>query len=61
MKLKFCSLFIFITFLQILSVTGQTYALLDRRWIKPVILTDTIQKADLNQGLFPIYKNDIED
>lgn len=46
--------------MQVLSATGQTFALLDRRWIKPVILTDSIQKADLNQGLFPIYKADID-
>lgn len=60
MKMKFCTLLILLTFLQGISAAGQTYALLDRRWIKPVILTDTIQKADLNQGLFPIYKSDID-
>lgn len=60
MKLKFWILFVIIIFTQVISSIGQTYALLDRRWLKPVILTDTIQKADLNQGLFPIYKTDID-
>ena len=42
------------------QATAQTYALLDRRWHKEAILTDTITRQNLTDGWFPVYKNDID-
>jgi hypothetical protein len=53
---------IFFLFLSCISLCAisQTFALLDRRWEKPVIISDTITKEYLNQGLYPIYKEDLD-
>jgi hypothetical protein len=42
------------------SCFSQTYALLDRRWYKEVVLTDTITRQNLSDGWFPVYKQDID-
>lgn len=38
---------------------AQTYLLLDRKWNKPAIESDTVTRTNLSDGFFPIYKQDI--
>lgn len=42
------------------TTTAQTYALLDRRWYKPAIFTDSITRENLSEGLYPIYISDLD-
>ena len=39
---------------------AQKYALLDRRWYRPAILSDTVTRQNLSDGWFPIYKTDLD-
>jgi len=41
------------------AIRAQTYLLLDRKWHKPAIESDTVTRANLSDGLFPIYRQDI--
>lgn len=56
MKKLLCIIFIIIAN----QAAAQTYALLDRRWYKDAIFTDTITKADLTDGWFPIYTSELD-
>jgi hypothetical protein len=42
------------------AIRAQTYLLLDRKWHKPAIESDTVTRANLSDGLFPIYRQDID-
>ena len=43
-----------------LYLQSQTFLLLDRRWYKPAIESDTVTHIHLSDGLFPIYKSDLD-
>ncbi len=40
--------------------SAQTFLLLDRRWYKPALETDTVTRENLSDGLFPIYRSDLD-
>jgi hypothetical protein len=42
------------------SVQAQNFVLLDRRWTKPVILTDSVTRANLSDGWYPIYRSELD-
>lgn len=57
--LKFFSI-LAIYFTIMCSVKAQTYLLLDRRWYKPAIEVDSVTRENLSNGLFPVYKEDLD-
>lgn len=56
-----CFFLLFLVF-HIFSTSSncQTYAMLDRRWYKPAILSDSVTRNNLSEGLFPIYKVELD-
>lgn len=54
-------IFIFLLLISMTSsVYGQRFLLLDRKWHKPAIEADTVTRDDLSDGLFPIYRQDLD-
>jgi hypothetical protein len=54
---------IFLTIIMFLSVhvlDAQPYILLDKKFSKPIIQKDSITDEDLNNGLFPVDKNNLD-
>ncbi|MFN0081996.1 MAG: hypothetical protein ACKVOM_05710 [Ferruginibacter sp.] len=55
-----------ITFLVLVSqlifseIKSQDFLLMDRRWYKPAVSTDTVTKNNLSEGFYPIYVGDLD-
>ncbi len=41
-------------------VNAQRFLLLDRRWDKQAVLTDSVTRQNLSDGWYPIYKEDLD-
>jgi hypothetical protein len=44
----------------LVDANSQDYLLLDRNWKKPATPSNTITKDDINNGRYPIYKEDLD-
>ena len=42
------------------TVKSQAFLLLDRRWYNPAENTDSVTRQNLSDGLFPIYKQELD-
>lgn len=58
MKKIIFTIFVLTIFLNLAK--SQTYPLLDRRWYKPAILVDSVTRTNLSDGLYPIYKTELD-
>ena len=58
MKKLFFTIFVITIFINITD--AQAYLLLDRRWYKPALLTNSVTRANLSDGWYPIFKNDLD-
>lgn len=43
-----------------ININAQSYLLLDRRWDKEAILTDSVTRQNLSDGWYPIYKEELD-
>lgn len=54
-------LFVFIFISAIKSeLFCQTFTLLDRRWYKPALFSDSISRNDLSEGWYPVYTAELD-
>lgn len=58
MRLTLISIFTFSCYFSLAQ--SHAYLLLDRRWLKPAVETDTVTATNLSTGFFPIYTKDLD-